>query len=186
MQWPRLRKSRETDNSPQAKRLRRLADKLDELPAKDALRVRQAQELEEEQRKAALELHRRCKALVGTLNGMLEKMILQFTPETLDANRIFAVSETLFQINASGRLVQIVIHSPENGPSTEHFYIPYVLKASIRWFNQDLLDRDQVQENHLFYCVGRGASGWRYFDPRSRRDGPADEEFLAGTLEELL
>lgn len=186
MQWPKLRKSRETDNSPLAKRLRRLADKLDELPAKDALRVRQARELEDQQRKAAFELHQKCRSLVTTLNGMLERMILQYAPESFDPDRIFAVSETLFQINANGRLIQVVIHSPENGPSTEHFYIPYVLKASIRWFNQDLLDRDQVQENHLFYCVGRGASGWRYFDPRTRRDGPADDEFFADALEQLL
>jgi hypothetical protein len=187
MQWPKLRLSRETEDSPLAKRLKRLAGKLDELPAKDAVRIRLAEELEQQQRNAATELHHRCVTLVGTLNGMLAQTQLQIAPETFQADRIFDASETLIQINASGRIVQIVMRPPTLAVSTEHFYIPYVLEARIRWFNQDLLDRDQVPEHHLYYCVGRnGETGWKYFDPRTRKVGPADEEYLADTLEQLV
>ncbi len=187
MQWPKLRLSRETEDSPLAKRLQRLAGKLDEIPAKDAVRIREAEELEQQQRGAAVELHNRCLSLVGALNGMLDHMKLQVSPETLHTDRIFGASETLIQINASGRIVQIMLRPPALAASTEHFYIPYVLEARIRWFNQDLLDRDQVPEHHLYYCIGRnGDKGWKYFDPRSRRVGPADEEYLADTLEQLL
>ncbi len=187
MQWPKLRPSRETEESPLAKRLKRLAGKLDELPGKDAVRIRLAEELEQQQRSAAAELHHRCLTLVGTLNGILKHTQLQIAPETFEADRIFSVSETLIQINASGRIVQIVLRPPAMAASTEHFFIPYVLEARIRWFNQDLLDRDQIPEHHLYFCVGRnGETGWKYFDPRTRKVGAADEEYLADTLEQLL
>lgn len=187
MQWPKLRRLRETDDSPLAKRLKRLAGKLDELPAKDAVRIRLAQELEDQQRAAASELHGFCTSLVSTLNGMLDHIQVQISPETFQVDRIFTNSESLIQINASGRIVQVILLAPPVTATTEHFYIPYVLEARIRWFNQELLDRDQVPEHHLYFCVGRnGDTGWKYFDPRSRRVGPADEDYLADTLEQLL
>lgn len=187
MQWPKLRPSRETEESPLTKRLKRLATKLDELPGKDALRIQKAEELEKQQRDAAIEIHARCGALVEALNRLVDRISLQLSPATFDAARLFDSSETLFQINAAGRIVQIVLMPPPVGASTEHFYIPYILEARIRWFNQDSLDREQIPEHHLYFCAGRnGETGWKYFDPRSRRVGNADEEYLAETIEQLL
>lgn len=187
MQWPKLRPSRETEESPLNKRLKRLATKLDELPGKDAVRIRKAQELEQQQRDAAIELHTLCGTLVESLNRMLDHIVLQLSPDAFDAMQLFIASETLFQINAAGRIVQIVVAAPPVNATTEHFYIPYILEARIRWFNQDSLDREQIPEHHLYYCTGRnGEAGWKYFDPRSRKVGAADEEYLADTIEQLV
>lgn len=197
MQWPKLRKSPETEahEKPKPKpapappkdlRLKRLVRKLDELPAKDEERIRQARELALRQRVGAVELHEMCLDLVHTLNSMLKKLKLDLTPEIYNPDRIESEAGLLFQINASGRIVQIALLPPENNRSTEHFRIPYVLRGAIRSFNQESLDRQEIAETPIFYCDDRTEYSWLYLETRTRKSGTLDREFLMDVLEELL
>jgi hypothetical protein len=196
MAWPKLRKSRVSDSStnlpvvqPQTtvpQRLRKLARKLDEIPAKDEVRIREARELESRQAEGGADLYNLCRELVDALNSVLKNMQLDLTPAEFHADSMQSSSGTLFQINANGRIVQLAIYPPENSLSTEHFRMSYVLRGAMRWFNQEYLERQEIQEQLLFYCLSGDKYSWRYLDPRSRRVGIVDQEFLAETLEQLL
>ena len=197
MQWPKLRKSPETEApeqpapkpvpaQPRESRLKRLAKKLDELPAKDEERIRLIREMEMRQRSGAMQLHELCRDLVQTLNGMLKKLRIEFTPEVYNPAEIESDSGMIFQINASGRVLQLALAPPESDLSTEHFRIPYVLRGAVRSFNQEWLDRQEIQETAIFYCRDRGEFSWLYVEPRNRKTGPVDRNFLIDVIEELL
>ncbi|MCZ2149737.1 MAG: hypothetical protein LC126_18410 [Bryobacterales bacterium] len=196
MAWPKLRKSQATDREetkpkkalPSAihQRLNRLARKLDELPAKDELRMRQARELEEKQRSAGAELHQLCRCLVDALNSILDNLKIEITPVSYNAGMLDSPAGLLIQINASGRIVQLAIHAREPEVSSEHFRTPYILRGAIRWFNQEFLERQEIQENQIFYCIDAYGGSWRYYDLRTRKTAAVDEDFIAGTLEQLL
>ncbi len=196
MQWPKLRKPQATEAPPEPKpraaaaskdlRLKRLAKKLDELPAKDEERIRQIREMELRQRLGAVELHELCMDLVQTLNGLLKKLKLELTPEVYNPDRIESEQGLLFQINANGRILQVAVLAPENCPTTEHFRIPYVLRGALRSFNQESLERQEIQETPIFYCRERSDFSWVYMETRTRKTGAVDREFLMDLLEELL
>lgn len=196
MAWPKLRKSQATDREetqpkkalPPAihQRLKRLARKLDELPAKDELRIRQARELEERQRSAGAELHQLCRGLVAALNSMLDNLEIEITPASYNAGLLDSPSGLLIQINASGRIVQLAIHAREPEISSEHFRTPYILQGAIRWFNQEFLERQEIQEMQIFYCIDSSGGSWRYYDPRARKTATVDEDYIAGVLDQLL
>lgn len=201
MQWPKLRKSQETEALPEPKpkpsapsakeggkdvRLKRLARKLDELPAKDEERIRQIREMELRQRLGAVELHEMCVDLVHTLNALLKKLKLELTPEVYNPDRIESEQGLLFQINATGRILQVAVQAPENCVSTEHFRIPYVLRGAVRSFNQESLERQEIQETPIFYCREEADFSWVYMETRTRKTGDVDREFLMDVLERLL
>lgn len=197
MQWPKLRKSQQTEARPEPKpkppavpskdtRYKRLAKKLDELPAKDEERIRQIREMELRQRLGAVELHELCLDLVHTLNSMLKKLRLEITPEVYNPDRIESENGLLFQINANGRILQVAVNSPENLITTEHFRIPYVLRGAVRSFNQESLERQEIQETPIFYCQEREDFAWVFMETRTRKTGPVDKDFLMDVLERLL
>ena len=55
--------------------------------------------------------------------------------------------------------------------STEDFRVPYTLEGSVRAFNQDLLNKDLIEEQLVFYTIEKTRSLWRFFDPRTYRSG---------------
>ena len=89
------------------------------------------------------------------------------------------------QINVSGRILQVEYESAEELVCTEDFRVPYTMKGSIRCFNQELLDKDVIEEQLLFYVLEKPPI-WRYFDARTYRTGVFDQEYLAGLLENLI
>jgi hypothetical protein len=196
MAWPKLRKSQAADPGASAtaaqpqttgtQRLKKLARKLDELPAKDDLRIRQARELQERQMEGGIKLYALCKELVDDLNGVLKNIQIDLTPAEFNPDSMESASGVLFQINASGRIVQLAIYPLENSICTDHFRLPYVLRGAMRWFNQEYLERQEIQEQLLFYCISSNQFSWRYLDPHSRKMGMVDQEFLAEALEQLL
>jgi hypothetical protein len=198
MPWPKLPKSRAIEAtlkpstpkpaSPSAteQRLQKLARKLDAIPAKDAERIAQAREIERKQHAAAAELHQLCAAFVASLNEVLREMVIEFTPSEFTPASLDAPSGSLFQINASGRIIQVILHARETAVSTEHFRVPYILEGRIRSFNQDLLDRQEINEYQIFYCVDRTEEAWRYFDTGTRTSGKITREFLIDTLDQIV
>ena len=53
------------------------------------------------------------------------------------------------------------------------FRIPYILEGSVRAFNQEMLDKDLIEEQPLFYTMERNRNMWRYFETRTYRSGPS-------------
>ena len=60
--------------------------------------------------------------------------------------------------------------------STEHFLL----------FNQELLAQNLVREQLLFYTIEKTGNMWRFFDARTYRTGPFDQDYLIGLLEQLV
>jgi hypothetical protein len=197
MGWGRLRKrpadaepagrapARPTKNAVPEPLLQRLVQKLDELPAKDELRVRQARELLDRQDRGGQQLFDHCQELVTLVNSRASNLRLDLSPESFEG-RYLDQNGCLFQINASGRIVQITLLTREQAPCTEHFRLPYILRGTIRWFNQEFLDRQEIAEQPIFYCMDRNEGRWRYMDAKTRRLGVVSSEFLAEILEQLL
>ncbi|MCS7027008.1 MAG: hypothetical protein NZV14_19610 [Bryobacteraceae bacterium] len=196
--WPKPRKALASKRNVQAasgktkaavladQRLQRLARKLDAIPAKDAERLAQAQEIERKQLEAAQQLHQLCADFVTSLNNLLSQMKVEFTPPNSPTSELYSRPGALFQINASGRIIQITFQAKESKASTEHFRIPYILEGRICSFNPELLDRQEVFEQQIFYCLDGAGDHWRYYNPRTRSSGPLTRDFLIETLEQLL
>ena len=72
-------------------------------------------------------------------------------------------SPNLVQINVHGRILQVAFAATAELVSTEDFRIPYILEGSVRAFNQEMLDKDLIEEQPLFYTMERGHNMWRYF-----------------------
>jgi hypothetical protein len=196
MPWPKLRKSLETESQnisqPKSRlqyadqRLVRLARRLDEIPAKDAVRIEQARQMERKQNAAGAELHNLCHSFVKRLNELLSNLEIEFTPEVFAPESLNVPNGLVFQINASGRIIQVTLSTRAAEVSTEHYRFPYILEGRIQWFNQELLERQEIQELEIFYCVDSAGDSWRYHDPRTRNGGRLNHEFLVQVLEQIV
>lgn len=180
MAWPKLRKS---ERPVADERLQRLARRLDELPAKDRQRIEQAAAFERQQEAGAGELHELARTLAESLNHLLENAHVEITPAEFSAGALDSAAGMLIQLNLNGRIVQLHVAQREGAPSTERFATPYILHGSVRWFNQESLDRQEIRELQLFYVSG---AGWRFHDPRTRRTSAFGRDQLIETLEALL
>ncbi|MBI4902104.1 MAG: hypothetical protein HY820_00615 [Acidobacteria bacterium] len=195
MAWPKLRKSgpdartgddKPAEVKPASALVQRLARKLGELPAKDALRIQAAEALEKAQQRGGEELHEVCRTFVEALNGLQEALVVDLSPGVFHPEVLDTPGTVLIQINASGRILQLSILPREAAYSSDQFRLPYVLRGAIRWFNQELLDRHLVEEHQIFYCRERGEHHWLYQNPRTRKTGAIDSDYLAECLEQLL
>ena len=70
--------------------------------------------------------------------------------------------------------------------STEDFRVPYILAGAVRCFNQELLDKDLIEEQLLFYTIEKSRHLWRFFDARTYNSGPFDRDYLTTLLEHLV
>jgi hypothetical protein len=171
---------------PASERLKRLAKSLDALARKDETGIRRAREIGSLRRQAALELHGICGDFVRDLNQLLAEIELEFHPEEYGAENFQDAGINLFQINARGRILQIKFEATPELISTEDFRVPYILAGAVRCFNQQLLDKDLIEEQLLFYTIEKSRHLWRFFDARTYRSGPFDADYLTGLLEQLV
>jgi hypothetical protein len=167
-------------------RLARLARNLDAVPAKDQLRIKKAREIEELRREGASQMHALCRDLVKSLNKVLTQLTIEFTPDSYDPDSFDSASANLFQIHASGRILQVAFEAKEAEASTARFRTPYLLEGSVRWYNQDLLDKQEIQEQNIFFVLDKDGPGWRFYDSRKHRAGVFDRDHLIGLLEQLV
>jgi len=167
-------------------RLIKLAQRIDATADEDQKLLKRSLEMEELRRKGATELHQICAGFANALNASLTKIKLELDPPDYSPDKFNPNGVNLFQLNAHGRIVQIEFETPEHLVSTENFRVPYVLEGSIRCFNQDLLDREVIEEQLLFYCLERKRNLWRYFEGRTYRTGRFDADYLAGLMENLV
>ena len=167
-------------------RLKRLADRIDALAEKDQRREDHAREIADLRRRAATELHAICADFVVSVNRLLSRTEVNLDPPVFAEDGLREDVANLMQINARGRILQIEFTTTSELTSTEDFRIPYTMKGSVRAFNQALLDKDLIEEQLLFYTLEKEKRLWRFFDPRTYRSGPFDQEYLVNLMEQLL
>ena len=167
-------------------RLKRLAERIDALVEKDAISMRRAKEIAELRRAAAGELHSICADLVQSLNSMVAHCDVELDPPIFNPDAFHEDAPNVIQINVRGRLLQLEFETTHDLVSSEEFRIPYTIEGSVRAFNQDLLDKSRIEEQLIFYTVEKHRTMWRFFDGRTYRSGPLDEEYLISLIEHLI
>lgn len=167
-------------------RLKRLAESIDALAEKDQRRQDHAREITDLRRRAATELHAICADFVGSLNRLLSRTEVVLDPPVFSEDNLREEAPNLVQLNTRGRILQIEFTTTPDLVSTEDFRVPYTMKGSVRAFNQALLDKDLIEEQLLFYTLEKEKKLWRFFDPRTYRSGPFDQEYLVNLMEQLL
>jgi hypothetical protein len=167
-------------------KLRRLARRLDATAREIERRIQEERRIAGLRRAAAVQLHAVCLSFVGSVNALTKEIKLELAPPEYSEESFRDSGPNLFQINASGRIVQLAFGSCEPLVSREAFATPYILEGEVRWFNQESLEGMGVHEHLLFYCLENTRQYWLWFDSQTHRRGPVDEDYLADRFAELL
>jgi hypothetical protein len=166
--------------------LDRLADSIEAIGERDRKLVDESARADRLRKEGAMALYALCRRFVAALNGKLAEPALLLDPPDYDAGNYQDDGPNLFQINLRGRLLQIEFAATEELYSTEEFRLPYVLEGAVRSFNQELLDRNTLDEQAIFYCPKEAAPRWYYFDYRTYGTGVVTADFLAAEMQHLL
>lgn len=167
-------------------RWKRLAARIDNLADRDERHMRHARDIAQTRVAAAIELHSICRSFVDAVNQYTTRGDVSLDPPEFSAASFREHEMNLVQINVRGRLLQIEYSSALDLVSTEEFRVPYTLAGSVRAFNQELLDKDLIEEQLLFYTLEHQRKMWRFFDPRTYRSGALDHEYLVSLMEQLI
>ena len=164
--------------------MHRLAKSIQALARKDEVIERRSHEIAALRSSAAASLHAVCSRFVGSLNELMGSPEVVLDPPVAAAFDPYA--SNLLQINVRGRILQLTFEATPELVSTEDFRVPYTLTGCIRAFNQELLDKDLIEEQHIFFTFEKEEGMWRYFDARTYRSGPLDEDYLVTLMEQLV
>jgi len=167
-------------------RLKKLAEAIAALAKKDEAVIEHAREIAETRIAAASELYSICAEFVAGLNRLLGSADVMLDPPESVGLEFRDDSPCLIQINARGRILQIGYGATAELVSTEEFRIPYTMMGSVRAFNQELLEKDLIEEHLIFFTLEKHRRMWRFFDPRTYRSGPFDQEYLVSLMEQLV
>lgn len=167
-------------------KLKRLARRLNSLADRNAERLREEKEVVDQRREGAKELHVICSNFVRVVNHESARVQLVLSPPEYEASHFRESGPNLFQITASGCIIQVAFEATESFHSEENYRKPYVMEGAVRWFNQESLEGLGIGEDHLFLCLNKDERSWEHFDPKTHHHGPFDEDYLADLLEKLL
>jgi hypothetical protein len=167
-------------------RLTRLAESIEAIGAADRKLIEETTHVDRLRAQGAMDLHRICNDFVEKVNGKLREPAILLDPRSFAEGRYNDGGLNLFQINLRGRILQIEFGATEELYEDDDFRQPYVLRGSVRSFNQDLLDHGAVGEQQIFYCPRGGKAFWHFFDGRTYRSGRIGENYLVAELERLL
>jgi hypothetical protein len=167
-------------------RLTRLAKAIESIGETDRKLIAQSTQVDRLRLTGAMELHRICSVFVGKVNDKLPEPTILLDPPLFAEDKYNDGGANLFQINLRGRMLLI-----EFGPTTDlyeddDFRLPYILRGSVRSFNQDQLDQGSIEEQMIFYCPRNGAAEWYFSDGRTYRSGRVGEHYLVSEMERLL
>ena len=166
--------------------MKRLAENIEALADKDERFLRRANEVAALRRAAAADLYAICADFVASVNRLLAHSEVELDPAGYAVDSFQEEALNLVQINVRGRILQISFVATPELVSTEEFRVPYTLNGTVRAFNQELLDKDIIEEQLIFYTLENDKKMWRFFDARTYRSGPFDQEYLIGLMEQLL
>jgi hypothetical protein len=167
-------------------RLKKLAEEIEALTAKDSALVEKTLAIASLRRQAAVHLHAICGNFVKQLNQRLSSPQVDFDPAEYLPESFQEIGVNLLQINVRGRILQIEFASTPETVSTENFRVPHIIEGSVRCFNQEILERQVVEEQFIFYCLEKKRNLWRFFDARTYRSGPFDQEYLISLMEQVV
>jgi hypothetical protein len=137
-------------------------------------------------RRGASELHRICSEFVATVNHSLADSMLELSPPEFRPEMFRESGANLIQISSQGRQMQISFSASPELVSTDKFLIPYVLEGEVRTYNQKMLERLEIRNQLLFFCIEAGEASWRYYDWRTAHTGRVDHVLLANLMEPLF
>ena len=167
-------------------RLKRLAENIDALARKDERLMRRTREIAELRQSAAAAIYSICENFVSAVNQLLTEPVMELDPPDFPPDAFQDDAPNLMQINVRGRILQVAFSSTPELISTEDFRVPYILGGTVRAFNQELLEKDIIEEQLIFYTLEQHKKMWRFFDSRTYRSGPFDQEYLVSLMEQLL
>lgn len=167
-------------------RLKRLAHSIDALSEKDEDLLRHTRDMAALRHAAAAELHSICAGFVQSVNNLLKRGQVDLDPPEFSRSAFQEDSPNLIQMNVRGRILQVEYRATQDLTSTEDFRVPYTLEGYVRAFNQKLLDKDLIEEQLIFFTLEKNAHLWRFFDARTYRSGPFDQEYLISLMERIL
>jgi hypothetical protein len=167
-------------------RLKRLAENIDALAQKDERLLRRTREIAELRQSAASDIYAICASFVNAINSLLAQPVMELDPPDFPPGAFQEDAPNLMQTNVRGRILQVSFAATAELISTEEFRVPYILSGTVRAFNQELLDKDIIEEQLIFYTLENHRKMWRFFDPRTYRSGPFDQEYLVSLMEQLL
>ena len=163
----------------------RLARQIDAAGKSERLSV-DADAVSEVRRRGAAELHAVCAEFVASVNRKLSETAVELSPSGYSPETFRESGVNIMQISSHGRQVQITFAAGAQLLSTEKFRVPYVLEGEVRAYNQKMLERFQIVTFSLFYCVGEEVSGWRFYNWRTLRTGPVNQEFLIQLMDAVF
>lgn len=166
-------------------RMRKLARALDMVAEQDRLELARQHAIAQLRREAAVELYGICRRFVDELNSLMDQVRLDLAPIEYALHNFNENGPNLFQINLNGRLIQISFKPTDTPTSIDNYRIPYTLEGTVNSFNQQLLDRDDIRDQRLFFCLERSGNHWRYQEGNTGKQGVVDGDYLAGLLEKL-
>jgi hypothetical protein len=177
---------RTASNKTAESRLKLLAESIEALATKDEAVMRHARDIVALRRSAASELYSCCWEFVNSLNALLRTSEVSLDPPDFPPDAFQEHISNLIQINVRGRILRVEFEATAELVSTEDFRVPYTLQGYVRAFNQALLDKDLIEEQCIFYTVEKDQKLWRFFDARTYRSGPFDQDYLISVMEQLL
>jgi hypothetical protein len=166
--------------------LSRLAKAIEAIGEHDRKLIDESARVDRLRAQGAVDLHEICRKFVDKLNAKLSDPAVVLDPPVFSADHYNDGGPNLFQISLRGRLLQLEFEATDELYSRDDFRQPYVLRGSVRSFNQDLLDRHGVEEQMIFYCPGNGQAFWYFLDSRTYHTGRVSEDYLISEMEQLL
>jgi hypothetical protein len=163
----------------------RLARQIDAASKSERLSV-DAEAVGELRRRGAAELHGLCAEFVASVNRNLSETSVELSPSGYSPETFREPGVNIMQISSQGRQVQITFAAGAQLLSTEKFRVPYVLEGEVRAYSQKMLERFEIVTFSLFYCVGEEVLGWRFYDWRTLRTGPLNQQFLVELMEAVF
>jgi len=167
-------------------RLTRLAKAIEAIGERDRKVIDESARVDRLRARGAVDLYGICRAFVDKVNGRLSEEGVLLNPPSFVEGNYNDGGANLLQINLRGRLLQIEFAATGELYERDDFRWPYVLRGTVRSFNQALLDRNNLDEQLIFYCPGDAGAVWYFFDPRTYRSGRVAEDYLISELERLL
>lgn len=164
----------------------RLARAIESLSGRDAEQLRLAEEVESVRPTGARILYAICKRFVDGVNSKLSEAAVTLDPPEWSDEQYSDSAPNVIQINLRGRLLVISFKPTEHLQSTDDFKKPYTLEGYVHSFNQELLEQNEVDEKHIYFCRNGKGGSWYFVDRRLYRTGLFNLDFLIREMERLL
>ncbi len=167
-------------------RFRKLAQRIEELRLKDEALERSRCKVLDDRRQAVRKLWETCRNFADQLNKYAGDDKIELSPNQ-PPNDCPDEQAVELILNVRGRVLLLDLRAPANLISSDNFKRPYILEGDVRFFNQELLESNRVEEHSIFFCPDEGPRGdWLFWNVRTYKIGPVDENYFASLLEQIL